>query len=142
MRLSTKGEYGMRAMVELARNYGRGPISLSDVAQAQNIPLAYLEHLIATLRRADLVESTRGVRGGYQLRREPEKVSVGDIVRALEGPIAPVECVSENRTSACCEKESECATRQVWVRMRDSIAEALDSTTLADLVESPTPAKE
>ncbi len=132
MRLSTRGEYGVRTMVELASAYGTGPVSLGRIADSENLSLAYLEQLIAVLRREGLVESVRGAHGGYQLAMAPEKISVGDIVRALEGPIAPVDCVAEGKEGRC-GRETVCATRSVWVSVRDRIAETLDSVTLADL---------
>lgn len=134
MRLSTKSHYGLLAMVDLAKSYGRGPLSLTEIARSEDISLGYLEQLVALLKRAGLVESTRGARGGYELAKSPNEVTVGDIVRALEGPIAPVECVSEERTTEWCEREAECPSRIVWVKVRDSMAQALDSTSLADLV--------
>ncbi len=133
MKLSSKGHYGLRAMTELARAYGGGPVAIADIAQTENLSVAYLEQLLAQLRRAGLVESTRGARGGYQLTRPPSAVTVGEVVRVLEGPIAPVECASEAADPGCCERVSDCASRQIWQRMRDSIAAVLDSTTLADL---------
>ncbi len=135
MRLSSKGHYGLRAMIELANSFGTGPVALAEIAEQENLSVAYLEQLFAALKKAGLVESTRGVRGGYELTREPSLVSVGEIVRALEGPIAPVECASEAGDSCNCEREGNCPSQLVWQRMRDSIAEVLDSTTLADLRE-------
>ena len=132
MRLSTRGEYGLRTMVELAAAYGDGPVSLNQIAKSENISLAYLEQLIAVLRRIGLVESVRGAHGGYQLAMAPDKISVGDVVRALEGPIAPVDCVVEGKEGHC-GRETACATRSVWVNLRDRMTEALDSVTLADL---------
>ncbi len=137
MKLSTRSHYGLRAMAELARSYGRGPLSLTEIAEAEQLSLAYLEQLIALLRRAGLVVATRGVHGGYQLSRDPQLISVGDIVRVLEGPLAPVECASEEGGSSCCDRETECTTREVWVRMRESIAQVLDSTSLHDICHSP-----
>lgn len=136
MKLSTRSHYGLRAMAELARSHGSGPLSLTEIAEAEQLSLAYLEQLIALLRRAGLVTATRGVRGGYQLARDPKLITVGDIVRVLEGPLAPVECASEEGGSSCCDRETECSTREVWVRMRESIAQVLDSTSLYDICHS------
>lgn len=133
MRVSSRGHYGLRAMVELAKGYGQGPIALSEIAQSEQIPSAYLEQLIARLRRAGLVESTRGIHGGYRLALEPARVTVGKVLRVLEGPMVLIECLSETPEGECCDREADCASRQVWQRMRDSIAQVLDSTTLADL---------
>ena len=132
MRLSTRGHYGLKAMFDLAQNYGSGPISLKTVAERQNLSDHYLEQLIAMLRKAGLVKSMRGAKGGYFLAREPSKIIVGDVIRALEGPIAPVHCVSEKDPGSCNEADY-CITRTVWVRVRDGLAELLDSITLADL---------
>lgn len=133
MKVSTRGEYGMRAMVELSRHYGKGPVSLTVIAQNATVPPAYLEQLIGPLRRADLVTSTRGAHGGYELARDPSDIRVGDVYRVLEGPVAPMECVSEAEPEEQCPLIDGCATRVVWLKVRDSIVDALDSTTLADL---------
>ncbi|MDD4334214.1 MAG: Rrf2 family transcriptional regulator [Desulfotomaculaceae bacterium] len=132
MRLSTRGHYGLKAMFDLAQNYGSGPISLRTVAERQNLSDHYLEQLIAMLRKAGLVKSMRGAKGGYFLAREPSEIRVGDVIRTLEGPIAPVHCVSEIDPGNC-NKADYCITRTVWERVRDGIAGVLDSITLADL---------
>ncbi len=134
MRITTKGEYGLRVMAELARDFGQGHTSLSEVARRQGLPLAYLEQIIALLRKAGLVKSKRGAKGGYALAQEPEAITMGEIMRALEVTIAPVECLSESVELECCEMSETCSTRVVWKRVHDGIAEILDSTTLADLV--------
>jgi Rrf2 family transcriptional regulator, cysteine metabolism repressor len=135
MKVSTRGEYGMRAMVSLARMYGQGPVPLSEVATDSAVPPAYLEQLMGPLRRAGLVSPTRGAHGGYQLALAPEEVRVGQVYRVMEGPIAPMSCVSEDSDEDLCPMIDGCATRLVWLKVRDSIAEALDSTTLADLLK-------
>ena len=132
MKLSTRGHYGLLAMVELARHHGRGPLSLSDIAQSGELPLSYLEQLFGTLRQAGLVEGTRGVRGGYRLTREPSKITVGQVVRVLEGPIGPVECAVEGEATDCCTRSTGCATKEMWLRVRENILEVLDNTSLAD----------
>ncbi|MFN3335957.1 MAG: RrF2 family transcriptional regulator [Thermomicrobium sp.] len=143
MKVSTRGEYGLRAMVSLARMYGRGPMPLSVIAQDSAVPLAYLEQLMLPLRRAGLVVSTRGAHGGYQLARPPEQVKVGEIYRVMEGPIAPMDCVREDADEDTCPMIDGCATRVVWLKLRESIIEALDSTTLADLIaQAPRPRAE
>lgn len=134
MKISTRGEYGVRAMVALASNYGQGPMSIASVAKSSSVPYAYLEQLIVPLRRAGLVESRRGAHGGYQLTRSPELVRIGEVYRVMEGPVAPMDCVSEDPADQTCPLIEGCLTRPVWVKVRDSIAEALDSVTLADLV--------
>lgn len=142
MKISTRGEYGVRAMVALARNYGAGPMTLTAVATASSVPPTYLEQLIAPLRRAGLVESKRGAQGGYQLARPPALIRVGEVYRVMEGPVAPMDCVSEDPADQTCPLIDGCETRPVWLKVRDSIIDALDSTTLADLVDpnkSPRP---
>lgn len=132
MRLSTRGHYGLKAMFDLALNYGPDPIPLKNVAERQNISEHYLERLIATLRKNGLVTSVRGAQGGYILARPPSEINVGDIIRVLEGPIAPLECVSEVDPSQC-DQSDFCITRLVWARVRDCIAGVLDSISLADM---------
>ncbi len=139
MKVSTRGEYGMRAMVSLAREFGNGPLALSGVAHDSSVPAAYLEQLLGTLRRSGLVTSTRGAHGGYALSRAPQDILVGEIYRVLEGPVAPMECVSEVEPEEQCPLIDGCATRVVWLKVRDSIIEALDSTTLDDLLSQSRP---
>ena len=140
MKVSTRGEYGVRAMVALAHHYGGGPLSITEIAKESSVPTAYLEQLIAPLRRAGLVESKRGAHGGYTLARAPEAVRIGDVYRVMEGPVAPMECVSEDLTEQTCPLIDGCEARPIWLKVRDSIAEALDSTTLADLIARKTTA--
>ena len=135
MKVSSRGEYGVRAMVALARHYGDGPMSIAAVAKDSSVPSAYLEQLIGPLRRAGLVESKRGAQGGYQLTRSPDLVRVGEVYRVMEGPVAPMDCVSEDPADQTCPLIEGCETRPVWLAVRDSIAATLDSMTLADLVE-------
>ncbi len=137
MKVSTRGEYGMRAMVALAHHYGTGPLSITDIARESSVPPAYLEQLIAPLRRAGIVESKRGARGGYVLGRAPGEIRVGEVFRVMEGPIAPMECVSEDEAEQVCPLIDGCETRPVWLKLRDSIVDALDSQTLADLIATP-----
>ena len=125
----------MRTMLALAAAYGRGPVPLTQIAQRENISLAYLEQLIAALRRKGLVHSVRGARGGYRLAQTPQEVTLGDVLRAAEESIGPVDCLSEDRQGACCEREAECSVRPAWARLRSSMVDLLDSTTLADLCQ-------
>lgn len=135
MKISTRGQYGLRAMLDLGL-YGKDePVALKSIAERQGISEAYLEQLIASLRKAGLVVSVRGASGGYYLSRAPAEISVGEILRVLEGPIAPVECVSEDINENECRNSGHCATRVLWRRLRDSIIAVLDSTSLADLIE-------
>ncbi|MCC7025147.1 MAG: Rrf2 family transcriptional regulator [Thermomicrobiales bacterium] len=138
MKVSSRGEYGVRAMVALAKNHGQGPMSIAAMSKASAIPMSYLEQLIGPLRRAGLVKSTRGARGGYTLTRDPSEVRVGEVYRIMEGPVAPMDCVSEDLTDQTCPLIEGCETRPVWLRVRDAIVTTLDSTTLGDLVaQSP-----
>jgi Rrf2 family protein len=131
---STKGEYGVRLMAQLARRHGTGPASLTEVAEEEDLPRAYLEQLVISLRDADLVHSTRGAHGGYELTRPPEQILMGEVLRALEGPIAPMICVTDDPNHLTCSRSGHCLVNFMWVRVRDAIAGALDSMTLADLV--------
>ena len=117
MKVSSRGEYGVRAMVALAHHYGDGPMSIAAVAKASSVPPAYLEQLIGPLRRAGLVESKRGAHGGYQLAaRRPELVRVGEVYRVMEGPVAPMDCVSEDPADQTCPLIDGCETRPVWLQ--------------------------
>ncbi|MGZ6272862.1 MAG: RrF2 family transcriptional regulator [Candidatus Limnocylindrales bacterium] len=131
---STKGEYGVRLMAQLAVSYGHGPASLTDIAEEEDLPRAYLEQLVISLRDADLVHSTRGAHGGYELTRAPEQIRMGEILKALEGPVAPMICVSDDASHAACGRTGYCTVNFMWVRVRDAITGALDSMSLADLV--------
>jgi Rrf2 family protein len=135
LRVSTKGEYGVRIMVDLARHYGGSPRSLTDISQAEMLPLAYLEQLVKMLREANppLITSTRGAHGGYQLSRPPEEITMGEIVRVLEGPISPMICATEGEMTQMCIFLESCGTKYLWARVRDAVAQTLDSITLAEL---------
>jgi Rrf2 family protein len=136
LRVSTKGEYGVRIMVDLARHYGGRPRSLTDISQAEMLPLAYLEQLVKLLREADppLVISTRGAHGGYRLSRSPAEITMGEIVRILEGPIAPMICATEGEMNQICGFLDACKTKYLWAKVRDAVAQTLDSMTLEELV--------
>jgi Rrf2 family transcriptional regulator, cysteine metabolism repressor len=123
MKISTKGRYGLTIMIELAKKYGEGPISLKSIAQANDLSEHYLEQLISPLRNAGLVKSVRGAYGGYILGDVPSKITSGDVIRVLEGPITPVEGI----------EDEEPAKRELWIRIRDAIKDVLDNTTLEDL---------
>ncbi len=133
MKFSSKGRYGLRAMIALAQGYHKGPISLAEIAESEDISLSYLEQLIAVLRRVGLVEGTRGARGGYQLTADPALITAGQVVRALEGPLAPAECVAEGVKPGFCRRQTICTSKPFWEQVRDSVAQVLDKTTLADL---------
>lgn len=134
MKISTKGEYGVRAMLELALAYGEGPIPLKVVAERQGISEPYLEQLMAILRKAGLVQSVRGAQGGYELAQPPAATPVGEIVRALEGPVAPMECVQHPTSVETCSHVTRCAVQVLWQRLAVAMNQVLDATTLADLV--------
>ncbi|UNC91386.1 RrF2 family transcriptional regulator [Candidatus Contubernalis alkaliaceticus] len=134
MKLSTKGRYGLRAMLEIAAHMGYGPLAMHIIAEKQGISERYLEQLLIPLKRTGMIKSVRGSQGGYILKRAPEDITVGDIIRVLEGPIAPVDCVSELDPEACSRWEL-CVTRKIWTEVRDSVSSVLDSYTLADLVQ-------
>ena len=133
MKLSTRARYGLKAMVDLAERYGGGMVSTSALAALQGISDAYLEQLIAALRRAGLVVSVRGAQGGYALSRPPEEINVGDVLRALEGSTAVMECVGTSRVS--CGNACSCSARPLWLKLQRRIDEVLDTTTLADMAE-------
>jgi len=143
MMFSTKAEYGVRVMVQLARRVGDDPIPLAEIAANDGLPLAYLEHLVARLRKAGLVDSRRGSRGGYLLARPASQITMAEVVEALEGSIAPIECISESPDgSLVCARESggvvsACPTKLLWTRVRSSIVSTLRETTLADLLLGP-----
>ena len=141
---STKGEYGVRLMVQLARHFGTGPASLAGIAAEEDLPRAYLEQLVVSLRGAGLVVSTRGAHGGYELARPPEAITMSEVLRALEGPIAPMFCATDDPEHALiCDRATRCTVNLLWVRVRDAITTTLDSMTLADLApERPIAAAE
>ena len=131
MKLSTRGRYGTRALIELARHYGEGPVLLKDIAKKQEISLQYLERLMAPLTVAGLIHSTRGVGGGVWLAKPPEDIRLSNVIEAMEGPIVPVDCVQD---PDACDRSSQCASRDVWTEVQDAIYKVLDRITLADLL--------
>ena len=138
---STKGEYGVRMLVQLARRWTGDvtvPVSLADVAADEDLPRAYLEQLAIPLREAGIVHSTRGARGGYALARPPAEITLAEALRALEGPLAPMICASEDPAeSHACLRLGACSVNGLWVKVRDAISGVLDTTTLADLIPRP-----
>lgn len=118
----------------MAMDQSDGPITLNSISERQGVSIGYLEQLMVPLKKEGLIRSVRGAQGGYLLARDPEDITVGDIIRALEGPIAPVACVSEDYPEEC-DRAEGCVTRLVWAKVRDSIVEVLDSLTLYALVE-------
>jgi Rrf2 family protein len=151
MMFSTKAEYGVRVMVELARRASESVegaesvVPLAEIAEHDGMPLAYLEHLVARLRKAGLIDSRRGSRGGYLLARPAQEITMAEVVEALEGSIAPIECISQASDGrVVCSRESDpnhvCPTKLLWTRVRFSIVRTLQDTTLADLISVPVPA--
>ena len=139
MMFSTRAEYGVRVMVDLARRGGVEPVPLAEIADGEGLPLAYLEHLVARLRRAGLIESRRGAHGGYMLARPAEQITMAEVVEALEGRIAPIECISSSPDGTIrCSRESDpdhvCTTKVLWTRVRAAIVQTLQETSLADLI--------
>lgn len=133
MKLSTKGRYGTRAMIDIALYMGSGSTLLKDIAMRQGISLKYLDHILSSLRKAGLIKNVRGKGGGYSLTRPAEKITLCDIIEAVEGSLAPVECVDNPEY---CKKTASCSAHDVWVRVRESIEEVLRSTTLQSLLEN------
>jgi len=132
MKFSTKTEYGLRAMVQLAKNYGKKPISLASIAKAEKISQPYLERLVAGLKLANLVQSTKGVNGGYGLLKSPSRISLFEIVEALEGPIAIYSCLAEDIKVSCCRKS--CLTKKVWLKVQDRVVRVLKQAKLSELI--------
>jgi Rrf2 family transcriptional regulator, cysteine metabolism repressor len=135
MRLSTRGRYGTRLMVDLAQHYADGPIPLAAIAKRQDLSAKYLEQLIILLKGAGLIRSVRGRRGGYMLARKPEEISVGEIVETLEGRLSVVDCVLEPEL---CYRAIECPTRDIWVGMTEMIKKQLFSLSLGNIVAKST----
>jgi Rrf2 family protein len=135
MRLSKRGEYGLRALQDLTIHHGEGPISNRDLAKRNHIPARFLEQILLTLKHGRIVRSQKGPRGGYYLARSPDQITLAEVIRLLDGPLAPVSCVSEVAYEPCgCPDMETCGLRRVMKEVRDTVAEMMESTTLADLV--------
>ena len=145
MMFSTKAEYGVHVMTHLARTNGAEPVSLATIAVAEGLPLAYLEHLVQRLRKAQLVDSRRGAHGGYSLARPAAEITMAEVVEALEGDIAPIECISEAADGTpVCARETQhdgltCPTKVLWTRVQGSIVRTLNEITLAELAQPARP---
>jgi Rrf2 family protein len=137
VRLSSRSEYGLRALVALAHRDGALPVPLRVIAEEENISEQYLEQIFVELRRAGFVRSVRGAKGGYRLARLPDEIVVGDVVRLLEGSLAPMECLIEDGPG--CVREDGCQTRLIWQRVQSSIEDALGRMTLAEAAGAPVP---
>jgi Rrf2 family protein len=134
MRVSTRGHYGLIVMTELAQAYGEGRVlPLAEIASRYHLSSGYLEQVVAHLRRAGLVEGTRGVHGGYTLSTSPDRITVGRIIRVLEGPMELVECAAEDYVAGRCDREGYCLSKPVWQRVMEIMLRMLDSITLADV---------
>ncbi|MDD3402660.1 MAG: Rrf2 family transcriptional regulator [Hespellia sp.] len=133
MKLSTKGRYGLRALIDLAQYYESDPVSITSIAARQGISERYLEQLMAMLKKAGLIKSIRGAGGGYVLNKDPKDISVGDVLRALEGNLEPVECGGLHPEEGC-SSSGECVTKYVWQRINDSINKTVDEIKLDQLV--------
>lgn len=132
MRVSTKGRYGLRVMIELAARSGQGPVVMGDIAKSQGISRKYLHSLLTGLKSAGLVRSIRGAGGGYVLARSPDQMTAGDVVKALEGPFAVVDCVAD---SSVCERFDGCVTREVWKKVGQAAEKVLSGITIGQLAE-------
>src|SRR5512140_400091 len=132
MKLSPRGRYGTRALMELARHYGEGPVLLKDIAKNQEISLQYLERLMAPLATAGLIHSTRGVGGGVWLAKPPQDIKLSNVIEAMEGPIVPVDCIQDPHV---CDRSGMCASRDVWTEVQHAIYKVLNGITLADLLK-------
>src|SRR5882724_7346807 len=135
--LSKRTQYGMKAMIALGRRYREGPILISTLAREESIPLKFLEAILLDLKSRGLLESKLGRKGGYRLARPPSAITIGSIIRVMEGPLAPLPCASETAFKACeeCVDVENCGTRIIMRRVRDAISDVLDRTTLAELVK-------
>jgi Rrf2 family protein len=137
MRLSKRGEYGLRAMIDLATwDHGDAAVQIKDIAEREQIPAKFLEQILLTLKNAGLLHSKMGIGGGYYLAKPPDQISLGHIIRILDGPLAPVRCVSQMAYEPCgCPDEQTCGMRLVMLDVRNAIAGILDYTTLADVAK-------
>ncbi len=132
MKLSTRGRYGTRMLLDLALHQGGGPVPLKDIAKREEISLLYLEHLVTPLIAAGIIRSTRGARGGVSLVKSPQEMKISEVVELLEGSIAPVDCVDDPKA---CPRSDLCVTRDIWIELKKAMNGVLEATTLHDLVE-------
>lgn len=132
MKISTRGRYGTRMMLDLAAHHDQGPTPLREIAKRQDLSVKYLEQLIIPLKAAGYIRSVRGARGGYTLARKPDKINVGQIIKVLEGGLSLVDCVEDPKV---CEREKNCPTRDIWLRMSERLMEELSSLTLRDVLD-------
>jgi len=136
MKLSLRGEYALRALVVLGLNYGKSVVRIQTISEQQNVPKRFLEQILNDLKSAGVVESKRGVAGGYRLSKSPDQISLAVVIRHIEGPLAPVNCVSEKFYAKCsCPDEGRCGIRSVMKEVRDAIVKILEGVTVAELCE-------
>lgn len=142
--ISKRTQYGLKALVALGRQHGAGPVLISSLASEENIPLKFLEGILLDLKGHGLLESKRGKNGGYLLRQPPSSITIGSIIRVMEGPLAPLPCASESAFRPCeeCADVGACGTRIIMRQVRDAIAGVLDQATLADVIRSVEEAKQ
>jgi Rrf2 family protein len=142
--ISKKTKYGLKALIYLARQYEQGPILIADLAREENIPKKFLEAILLALKNNGILQSKKGKGGGYFLARNPSKITFGQAIRIMEGPLAPVPCVSETSYATCqeCKNEQTCGIRIVMKDVRDAMAKILDGTTLADVLDKIETAEE
>jgi Rrf2 family protein len=136
--ISKRTQYGLKALVALGRQHGAGPVLISTLASEENIPLKFLEGILLDLKGHGLLDSKRGKNGGYLLRRSPSSITIGSVIRAMEGPLAPLPCASETAFRPCeeCDDVESCGTRIIMRQVRDAIAGVLDQATLADVIRN------
>ena len=132
MKISTKGQYGTRALLDLALHYGEGPLLIKDIAKRQGISQHYLEHIFIRLSAAGLVNGTRGAKGGFALAKPPAQIKISEVIQLMEGSLAPVQCVDDPKL---CSRAASCVTRDIWADMKTAMSKVLESSTLQDLVE-------
>jgi len=132
VKLSSRGEYASRAILDIAMQGKERPVKIREIAERQEIPLKYLENILLALQRAGIVRSRRGAHGGYYLARSADRISVGEVIRATDGPLAPIHCVSQTAYERC-PRESVCGLKWVWQEVRDAIADIVDNTTFTDV---------
>jgi len=135
--ISRKTKYGLQSLIYLSKKYGKGPVLIAELAKKERIPKKFLESILLDLKNKGILQSKKGKGGGYALARSPHEISVGEVVRILEGPLAPVPCVSHTAYRKCeeCKDEHTCEIRTVMKQVRDAIANILDNTTLSDLLK-------
>ena len=136
LKLSTKGQYGVRAMFELAKNYNKGPLTIKEIAKRQGVSVSYLEQLMNRLRKSELIKSRKGPGGGYVINRKPAEISVGMILNSLEGPVAITQCLGP--TAKGCKRVEGCVVRLLWKSLGEKIEGFLDTINLNDLLNEET----